>query len=104
MLALAGIAYFSIDSAVGLVMQEGFNTADGIQYAEVVIASLFSVAIFSLGALATLSKDLITPAPGKSEGHDLFAMHMRLEHGVDEDLNPLVGDNAIPNQSAREPE
>lgn len=104
MLALAGIAYFCIDSAIVLVMSEGFNTEDGIQYAEVVIASLFSVAIFALGALATLSKDLITPAPGKSEGHDLFALHMRLEHGIESGLKPEHGDNASAPEAERDPD
>ena len=80
MSVLALISWVSITQAVSLFTTHGVNTADGVQSPEVVIASLFSVAMFSIGALAGIAKDLITPAPGKSEGYDLFMRHMELEH------------------------
>ena len=73
---LALISWVSITEAVGLYVKYGIDTADGVQSPEVVIASLFSVAMFSLGALAGIAKDLITPAPGKSEAYELFMKFM----------------------------
>ena len=74
MVVLAGIAIYCIEEAVAIYV------ADTLKEDFTVFIGLLSLANFSLGAMAGIAKDLLTPPPGKSEGYELFMQHMELEH------------------------
>ena len=75
---LGAFALVNINVAYNIVIHTPIEEFTGEKLA--LVMALVTLAGGAVGSLATLAKDLLAPAPGKSEGHDLFMEHMRTEH------------------------